>query len=307
MSPTTGSASRGDRRERDKATRPTRYSQQRAAQIRAEQRLQRARSRRLAAAAGATAILLVTLVAMVVIKSTATDDSGPADRSDAVVAQGPVASATKVPAEVFDEVGKGNMLSEPAALSDQPPLTDAGKPLVLYFGGEYCSYCASQRWPVIVALSRFGTFSDLRLVNVGGGQQILSFHGSSYTSPYVAFQGVEIADLNGTPLDKLTPQQTQVLETINAPPYVPEESAGAIPFMDFGNKHFFLGATYDARLLQGKTLEQIASALYEPDDPIAQGVLGSANMFTTLICQLTQGQPEQVCTSAAAKAYEGEL
>ena len=47
----------------------------------------------------------------------------------------------------------------------QPPLTartGKKKPELLYIGAEYCPYCAASRWPLIIALSRFGTFKGLR-------------------------------------------------------------------------------------------------------------------------------------------------
>ncbi len=34
-----------------------------------------------------------------------------------------------------------------------------GKPEVLFVGAEFCPFCAAERWPLIVALSRFGHFS----------------------------------------------------------------------------------------------------------------------------------------------------
>jgi hypothetical protein len=37
-----------------------------------------------------------------------------------------------------------------------------GKPEVLYIGAEYCPYCGTERWSMIVALSRFGTFRGLK-------------------------------------------------------------------------------------------------------------------------------------------------
>ena len=42
------------------------------------------------------------------------------------------------------------------------PTRAAGKPEILYIGAEYCPYCATERWPLAVALSRFGTFTGLR-------------------------------------------------------------------------------------------------------------------------------------------------
>src|SRR5438309_707950 len=42
-----------------------------------------------------------------------------------------------------------------------PLLTFAGKTEVLYIGAEYCPYCAAERWSLVVALSKFGSFSGL--------------------------------------------------------------------------------------------------------------------------------------------------
>jgi hypothetical protein len=41
------------------------------------------------------------------------------------------------------------------------PLTSGNLPIVLYIGAEYCPYCAQQRWPLMLALMRFGNFSGL--------------------------------------------------------------------------------------------------------------------------------------------------
>jgi hypothetical protein len=40
----------------------------------------------------------------------------------------------------------------------------SGKPIVLYVGGEFCPYSAAERWSPVVALSRFGAFSNLALL-----------------------------------------------------------------------------------------------------------------------------------------------
>ena len=36
--------------------------------------------------------------------------------------------------------------------------TVGGKPAVVFIGAEYCPYCASERWPMFMALSKFCTF-----------------------------------------------------------------------------------------------------------------------------------------------------
>jgi Domain of unknown function (DUF929) len=59
---------------------------------------------------------------------------------------------------------------------DQAALTASGKPEVLYTGAGFCPYCAAVRWPLIVALSRFGTFSGLAparsAITNGAGQRV---------------------------------------------------------------------------------------------------------------------------------------
>ena len=40
-----------------------------------------------------------------------------------------------------------------------------GKPGVLYIGAEFCPFCATERWAMVNALGRFGTFSGLKITN----------------------------------------------------------------------------------------------------------------------------------------------
>lgn len=110
-----------------------------------------------------------------------------------------------------------------------------------------------------------------------------------------------------TPLDTPTAEQLKVLQTYDAPPYVPASSAGSIPFIDFGNKYVISGASISPTLLAGKTPEQVAAALSDPSSPIAQAVDGAANAFTAALCQLTGGQPSNVCTSPAVTAYQAKI
>ena len=82
-------------------------------------------------------------------------------------------------------------------------------------------------------------------------------------------------------------------------------SGGGYPFLDIAG-HWVDGTLYLPSALAGKTQAQVASTLTNTSDPITKDVIGSANMITAQICQATQGQPGNVCTSsgvtAAAKA-----
>ena len=70
------------------------------------------------------------------------------------------------------------------------------KPIVVYIGAEYCPYCAFARWPLIVALMRFGNFTGLQYTqssstDVYANTDTFSFVGSTYTSNYVVFEPIE--------------------------------------------------------------------------------------------------------------------
>ena len=84
------------------------------------------------------------------------------------------------------------------------------------------------------------------------------------------------------------------------------QDAGAIPFVDFGNKYLISGASYSPQLLQGKTWSQIATALKDPTSSIAKAIDGTANYITAAICQLTGNQPASACTPAV-QALEKKL
>ena len=155
-----------------------------------------------------------------------------------------VHAVTTVPASTFNTVGYQHGVTAPAKIAGTP-IRQGGKPLVVYVGAEYCPYCAAERWAVVAALSRFGTFHDLgqthsSSIDVYPNTATFSFHGASYSSPYVAFQGRETQSnvpQNGgyAPLDTLTPEQEALIGKYDAPPYVSAANAGSIPFIDFGS------------------------------------------------------------------------
>lgn len=282
------------------------------------ERRKRARTQGLIAAGIAVGAVVVIVAIMGIVKLTGGLDSSPA----VALPSGSAATAvidlvTAVPASTLDTVGQGKVLDDglPSALENVADLTVDGKPLVLYVGAEFCPYCASQRWAVVVALSRFGTFSNLGLTHsasddVFANTHTLTFHGSTYTSEYLVFQGVETAsnvpDGNGyAALESLTAQQAQIMQTLNVAPYVSEE--GTIPFMAIGNKYVVAGSSYNPEYIQDKSATEIATALSDPSSSIALAILGTANALTTAICALTGGQPGEVCNSSAARAYEGDL
>jgi hypothetical protein len=295
------------RRVEQKAQTRERVAALRAAQERAERR------RRLLLALGAVAVVIIVVGGLVVVRLVGGDKkstTGPSGTADAQV----VSALASVPSTTFDQVGSDGVKAAPAAIT-APALTASGKPKVLYIGAEFCPFCAAERWPVAVALSRFGTFSNLGTTHsasddVYPNTPTLSFHGATYTSKYLAFTGLETTTnekVNGqyAPLDTPAAADQQTFDTYNRPPYVTSE--GSIPFIDLGGKYVSSGATYSPELLAGKTQAEVANALKDPSSPIAKAIIGSANVYTAAFCQLTGNQPTNVCTTSAVTAAAGKL
>src|SRR5438128_541913 len=118
----------------------------------------RAGSRRsVAIAATVIVLILAGLVAarLVISKS-------PAPPVDEPVPPSVMSALTSVPPADFEAVGRGTA-NLPTAIRQPLARTADGRPLVTYIGAEYCPFCAAERWPLIVALSRFGQFSGLQL------------------------------------------------------------------------------------------------------------------------------------------------
>jgi thiol-disulfide isomerase/thioredoxin len=217
-----------------------------------------------------------------------------AQAADAAV----VSMVRSVPQSVLDTVGTGTVRTLPKAISGAA-LTEGGKPSVLYVGAEYCPYCATERWAVAVALSRFGSFTNLGETSsspsdVYPNTATLTFHGAGYSSKYLAFTGKETQSnqvVNGgyATLDTLTAAEQALVDK-----YDPSQG---IPFIDIGGKYVISGASYDPAVLQGKTQAQIAAALSAPSSAIAKGVDGTANVITAALCAATGGKPANVCTA----------
>lgn len=256
----------------------------------------------------APVVAVLAVVAVLVAVRLASGSSGPKSGIQAATAGQSVAAAvTGVPPAVLDQIGKGDITTPPSALTGAP-LTADGKPRVLYVGAEWCPYCAAERWPLVVALSRFGTFTGLGEVSsspsdVFPNTATLTLHGASYTSQYLSVTAKEIYS------NQVSGNSYQPLDTLNAADEALFTSvgSGSFPFIDLGGKYVISGASYDPGILKGKTQAQIAAALPDPTSPIAKAINGSANVISAALCKLTGNQPAGVCTSPGVTAAAAAL
>lgn len=191
-----------------------------------------------------------------------------------------------------------------------PAVTSDNKPGVLYMGADFCPYCASLRWPVVVALSRFGKFEDLRYMRSSGSDVYantvtFSFHGAHYESRYLGFQSVEFADRHHKRLEKPDAHQLALFRRFDAPPYA--ASAGGIPFLYLGGRYVQLGAPFNPGLLKNLSWNQAVEQIKQKNTPLNRRVMGAANLYTAALCELTAGKPAQVCDAPAVKAASARL
>jgi hypothetical protein len=295
MGKASGAKQDGDRR--------TRIAAQRAADQRAQTR------NRLLLAGGAIVAVVAVVLAFVLLQGGNSGSSTAAPGPTGAKLTALVNQVTSVPVAAQDQVGAGTTTSRPSTISGAP-LTSAGKPEMLYIGAEYCPYCAAERWSMVTALSRFGTFKGLGTTRSaerdGAGTAepfpstaSLTFAKSSYTSKYLTFSPVEeftnVPDKSTGGYTKLmtpTPAQQALIQKYDA------ANQGAIPFIDFGNRYMSVGASYDPGVLKGLSWSQIATDMHDPSTPVAKAVLGVANYMSAAICSLTGNQPAAACTPA---------
>ena len=244
---------------------------------------------------GISTVVIVVIAVMVVLFVTKSDKKSSSLRTAASPAV--VSQLTTIPSSTFEAVGAGNTTGGPKKVSGTP-LTSGGKPVFFYYGAEYCPFCATERWAVVTALSRFGTWSNLQQTTSASQDTppsipTFSFYGAKFSSQYLVFQSLETytnqqsGNFYST-LQKPTAAQTALVQKYDG-------SNGSIPFLDFGNKYTSSGATYDYQVLQGKSWDEIASQLRDPSTDTAKGALGAANQITAALCNMTNGQPGSVC------------
>ena len=208
----------------------------------------------------------------------------------------------------------------PKAVSGAP-LTLGAKPEVFYVAEEYCSYCAMENWPLIVALSRFGEFSGLTTSRSAEFDHIApidswTFYGSHYTSPYLSFVPVEqrsnvLVNAKANPdasqsyrvLQQVTPAQQAILAKY--------DKSGSVPFLDFGGRAIQIGsAPLPPQLMTGKSWQQLAAALRQPKTDLGAALLAEADSLTAELCRLTGDRPAAACPAflknAAASLMEGQ-
>ena len=268
---------------------------------------------------GVVGLVILLVVILVIVKVTSSSStSGPQAPSKPVTAA-IAAQVTQIPESVYNAVGVSSPnvpVAPPRKISGQKPLTIDGKPGVFYMGGEFCPYCAAERWSLIAALSRFGKLTGLYTMessstDVYPNTQTFTFYKATFTSPYIGTQLVEFYSNQLTStgqqhkiLTPLTKAQETLVTTYDNSKYTggSSTSSGSIPFIDFGNKFLASGASYRPTVLQSLTRAQIAGGLSDASNSVTQGIVASANYQSAAICSIDGSKPTNVCSGKGVQA-----
>jgi Domain of unknown function (DUF929) len=216
---------------------------------------------------------------------------------------------TGVNDSTLSSIGLPRSVTSPATVTGST-LTLDGKPEILYIGGEYCPFCAVERWSLILALSHFGSFSGLEYMqssstDTNPNTPTFTFANATYTSPYISFVPVEELNRAGQTVATLTGNESSLFSQYGM--CAANDESGGIPFIDIANAYVVnCGAQFSLPQIAGENWTQVASQLNTPNSTVAQEIDGAANTLITAICKVDGGQPSSVCSQPfASLAMDG--
>lgn len=238
---------------------------------------------------------------------------------------GAVAPISTIPTATFDEAGAsvaGVALTPPAIRHDLGPLSSQGRTEVLSVCTEFSAFCAAERWPLVVALSRFGRFTalaDSTSTPAAAFPSLVTFtfHDSLYISRYVTLVGIERfsnqTGANGAfePLTPLDPAQAAVVNQA-----APGGGDPSSPFIDVGGSAVVTTSGFSPALLVGQSQGQVVSQVTSPpalpgkgsssgtSPPLGRAVLAVANQLSATICVADGQRPDSVCRSSGVRSAD---
>ena len=213
-----------------------------------------------------------------------------------------------VPSATWNAVGVRN-----AAPLQKLRTPVAGAPTVFFVGGEYCPYCAAMRWPLAVALSRFGNLTQVVYMDSSASDQYpntptFAFARRSFSSPLISANLLELYNRRGHEILHLDIMQSRILNAYDVPPFtVPGGETRPIPFLLIGGRYLWVSAPYSPSMLHGYSWDGVVSAIRSGHGSLAQAVLANANVFTAAICGVDNNRPSQVCTQRSIQLAEKVL
>jgi hypothetical protein len=265
---------------------------------------------------------IALLGTLVLVRDTYSPPSSPTTETFNAAPSSLISTVASVPASVYDEVGVSSPASPVTPLRATKATGDAPmwlatvnggppEPVVFFYGAEFAPYAAAERWPLVLALSRFGTFDRLGVVQSSATTAFpdistFTFYDTYYTSKYVILEPIErYGSLNPTGARYLSLQTPDGRQNAAITSYA--SSATTFPLLDVANRWVLNGAAFAPGVLAGLSQDQIAGDLSTPASPLTQAVVSAANEITASICAVDGQKPGSVCESRGVQAADAVL
>lgn len=207
-------------------------------------------------------------------------------------------------------------------LADSAKLSSAsgpvkGLPTIYYQGADFCPYCATNRWPILLTLLRFGSVSGLRYMlssptDVYANTSTFTFASLRFTSPYVAFNEAETENrFDNVKLQTPDAANEAAWNRYNTTKYM-GTGAGYIPFLDVANRYGWVGAPFVPTGLGSARWATVAKSLVTAAKTgtgaaTFVNILHMANVYTAAVCASDGARPAAVCTAPGVVAARGDL
>jgi len=275
--------------------------------------------RRLYVALGLIVVALVLLGALIVIRqhdpaadTSTTETFNPAPGSL-------ISSLAQIPPSVANAVGVDTPtypVSPLTPVSGHPLwLAAAGAhgsalPVVFTYGAEFSPYAGAESWPLVIALSRFGTFTQVGQVQSSGteafsGLSGFTFWRVAYTSRWITLEAVErYGTVDPTGARFVSLEHPDSAEAAAVAVFDPSSS---FPLLDVANRFVRNGSSFTPAVLAGLSASQIAGDLMYPTNPVTQALETAANEITAAICAQTGQRPGAVCSAHGVVAADAKL
>jgi hypothetical protein len=214
------------------------------------------------------------------------------------------------------ETENRHKVASPERLAHRAPkLSWGGRPEIMYIGANYWPLCAAERWALVMALAKFGTFSGLAGTtssprDVPPSLPTFSFYGLSgpvkYTSRYLSLLTDEEESNVYNPtsgeyplLQAPTPQEYEIANAWDAAPYTAEP--GSLPFVYMAGKFVLTGSQFGASSLSRMSFQAAAQTITSDKSGVSKAAEAAAGYLVGDFCALTHDQPALVCSQVPSK------
>lgn len=205
------------------------------------------------------------------------------------------------------QLGRGQVTPPEKLPAAAPKLSSGGRPEIMFICAEYWSKCAAERWALVMALSKFGTFTTLKgttssATAASPKTPTFSFYGATYSSKYLTLVTDELetnTDVGGGEYPLLQPPTAQEMTMMKAWDRAPYTTINtSLPFAYMGGKFLLTTAQYDASAISRMSFKAAASIMSSGTGQVSRHAEAAAGYLVADFCALTRDQPARVCSQA---------